>query len=220
MKKDFPSSGSGYLKDGCGFSSHLIKYDWPEYAVIFGTLREVRGVILSQACRIDDKDGAVKMHTFTTPIVGKEMLPCGTFDSVDTDDYVRVCGNMITKQLKPAEFRRLVEASVTFDTVLENLDILRDFGFTVAYGLSVLPLTVKCSDKVYRVNCDLFSLFFSFSDTEKGWLRDAMYLLDIACFLGVDLKLAAADPASKDEQAFIKKLDFFIQVASRMNLDI
>lgn len=46
MKKDFPSSGSGWLNNSCGFSTHLIKYDWPEYAVIFGTLREVRGVIL------------------------------------------------------------------------------------------------------------------------------------------------------------------------------
>lgn len=160
------------------------------------------------------------MHTFTTPIVGREMLPCGTFDSVDTDDYVRVCGNMITKQLKPAEFRRLVESSVSFDTVIENLDILRGFGFTVAHGLSVLPLTVKRSGEVYRMDCDLFTLFFSFSDTDRGWLRDAMYLLDIACFLGVDLKLAAADPASKDEQVFIKKLDFFVQVASRMSWDV
>lgn len=217
MKKDFPSSGSGGFNGGCGYCSHLVKYDRPEYAVIGGTLRDVRAVILSQACSFDETTSSVHMHSFTTPFVGKELLPCGTFDSADTRDYVRICGNMVSKELKPDEFRRLVDISAAFDTVLENLGILRGIGFSAKYGADVLPLKVKHSGDVYKVDCDMFSLVFCPSDTDKDFLKHAMYLLNIAHFLGVDIKLGAAAPASKDEQVCVKKLHFFIQVASRMD---
>lgn len=161
------------------FSTHLVMFDKPKFALLNDCVKEVYGMILATTCEHTDKyDGGIQ--TYRIPLTGELLEPEFPFSSKVEFEMRLLPEN---KKINTTLFKEMVDDVKYYGFIMQFLETLAENHFTADIHTETVTVKVKANEKGTYLTSDWFNMYSEKAGKKNFTPQDALIIFRFMQYL-------------------------------------
>ena len=185
MYNNYSTTNNHYQMNGLQFQTHLMPFDKPRFACIFGSIYDVHAMVIAHTARFDEKRQRTVIETFRIPLCGPEMMDIGPYNGdVADDSFFFLRGR---DYINATEFRKFIRQVRSECSVIDGINDLKRNKLGFYYFMEEFPIKVCRDGNIVLLDCEWFNLTLECQDDKTIWPTDITEICAIADLLRTPL---------------------------------